>query len=71
MEHPIIYEDLERIALREEAYIHAEREHMLLLEWHQWEDEQERLNKQPAKIVVKTEEENEINSITPAFRGDN
>lgn len=71
MEHPAIYEDFERIALKEEAYIHYEREQMLLLEWHQWEEEQERLNKKPAQITVKIEEPNETNSITPAFRGDN
>ena len=71
MEHPAIYEDFERIALKEEAYIEAERHHMLLIEWHQWEDEQERLKKKPAEITVKIEQQDEINSIPTTLRGDN
>lgn len=48
-------EDFERIPELDQMYL-REKEQDMFVEWQQWEEEQEMLNRQPAKIAVTIEE---------------
>ena len=47
-------EDFERARDMEEMYL-REKEYDMYVEWQLWEEEQERMNRLPAEIVVLTE----------------
>jgi len=59
MSFPI--EDFERVPEMDKLWL-LEKEQEMFVEWQMWEEEQERLAKQPARIVVLTPQEHEAES---------
>jgi len=59
----LINEDWEHAAYVNDKLYEAERHHLLMLEWQEWEYEQEQKNKQSAIIIIEkpTKDENTHN----------
>ena len=62
----LINEDWEHTIADDELYA-AERNHLMMIEWQEWEYEQQNNRKKPAKIILEKLEKDENTYITKSI----